>query len=144
MTPMTIEIHGLRLGRGQNDRDSRRQAIARPGREREAVALAIFKRWRFGPIVRDVPKDGSVPPAVEHFRAEIGAGPWLVTLWRVAPGKGLDPHDNLPGSLKHIVDEVASWMGVDDRDELVEWRTEQARGPWGVRVKIEDRERSTT
>lgn len=56
--------------------------------------------------------------------------PWLaiVTLTRISPSSGLDPHDNLPGSLKHVVDEVASLLGIDDRDPRVTWAYEQRRG----------------
>lgn len=158
MTPMTIEIHGLRLGRGGNDSGGwRARFYGRRGvkghdgkagrapmtgskRQREVVSHALVQSLALAraPIVRDVENPGTQ----ELFLKRLGAGPWIVTVTRIAPGSGLDGHDNLATACKHVVDEVASWMGVDDRDERVEWRTEQARGPWGVRVRIEDRERS--
>lgn len=63
-----------------------------------------------------------------HVPAHITFRPIIVTLTRIAPSKGLDPHDNLPGSLKHVVDEVASCLGLDDRDPRVTWMYEQRRG----------------
>jgi hypothetical protein len=39
----------------------------------------------------------------------------------------LDAHDNLPSAFKHIVDELAAWMGVDDADQRVQWRYEQEK-----------------
>ena len=52
--------------------------------------------------------------------------PLVVTVTRIAPGKGLDPHDNLPGACKHVVDEIAAWLDIDDRDTRVSWRYAQA------------------
>lgn len=60
--------------------------------------------------------------------------PCVVTLTRVAPSAGLDD-DNLVGSLKAVRDQVAAWLGVDDRDrQTVRYRYEQARGPWAVQI----------
>lgn len=159
MTPMTIVIHGLRLGRGGNDRGSwkaryygrkkrmgadgkaRREPMTGSRRQRDVVSFAITQvlACRLSHIVRDGGRTLD-----ERFRNALGAGPWTVTVTRVAPGSGLDGHDNLATACKHVIDEVAAWMGVDDRDERVEWRVEQEHGPWGARVRIEDRERSTT
>lgn len=70
----------------------------------------------------------------------------LVTLTRLAPGNGLDPHDNLPGSMKHIVDEITKQLGLkDDRSPMVTWAYDQRRtkrtdlAPWGVEIRIEAR-----
>ena len=65
-----------------------------------------------------------------------------VTLIRLAPsGPGLDPHDNLPSSMKHIVDELTDLLGLpNDRDPRVTWRYDQRRGPWGVEVRIDRRD----
>ena len=68
---------------------------------------------------------GMAPPAL----------PCTVTLTRIAPSNGLDS-DNLPGAAKGIRDQIAQWLGVDDRDPRVQWRYAQERGPWGVRVEI--------
>lgn len=65
--------------------------------------------------------------------------PLLVTLTRIAPSNGLDLGDNLNSSQKHVRDAVAALLGVDDRDPRVTWAYDQARGPWGVRVRIESR-----
>lgn len=62
--------------------------------------------------------------------------PCSVLLTRVAPSNGLDD-DNLAGSLKSVRDEVARWLGVDDRDRVqVRYRYTQRRGPWGVTVEF--------
>jgi hypothetical protein len=58
-------------------------------------------------------------------RAEL-ALPVVVTLQRCAPSSGLDS-DNLLSSLKGCRDQVAKWLGVDDRDPRVEWRYAQGR-----------------
>jgi hypothetical protein len=47
--------------------------------------------------------------------------PVVVIVTRIAPGRGLDEHDNLPGACKHVVDAIAKWLGVDDRDSRVVW-----------------------
>lgn len=60
--------------------------------------------------------------------------PCTVLLTRVGPSNGLDD-DNLRGSLKAVRDQVAQWLGVDDRSPLVVWAYEQRRGKgWGVEV----------
>lgn len=54
--------------------------------------------------------------------------PVVVTLTRVAPSSGLDSHDNLRSAVKSVADQVAQWLGLDDRDPRVTWRYEQRRG----------------
>jgi hypothetical protein len=62
--------------------------------------------------------------------------PCTVLLTRVAPSAGLDD-DNLSGALKGVRDEVAKWLGVDDRHRTqVRYRYAQARGTWGVRIEF--------
>lgn len=61
--------------------------------------------------------------------------PVVVTLTRYAPSNGLDD-DNLRQSLKAIRDQVAEWLGVDDRDRRVLWEYAQARAPWSVAIAI--------
>lgn len=62
--------------------------------------------------------------------------PCAVTLTRVAPSAGLDD-DNLPGSLKGCRDQIAAWIGVDDRKrEIVRYRYAQRRGAWAVEVEF--------
>lgn len=64
--------------------------------------------------------------------------PCLVTLTRIGPTNGLDPFDNLPSSLKGVVDQIAEWLGVDDRkDDRVRYVCRQQRGPsWAVQIEI--------
>lgn len=66
------------------------------------------------------------------------AGPLEVTITRVAPRR-LDS-DNAVSACKGVRDAVALLLGVDDRDDdVVCWRVEQAKGPPGVRVRINGR-----
>lgn len=64
--------------------------------------------------------------------------PLTITVTRVAPGE-LDAHDNLPGACKHVVDAIAEWLGLDDRDRRLSWRYEQSRDgrSCGVTIRIE-------
>lgn len=62
-----------------------------------------------------------------------------VTLCRIAPAP-LDD-DNMHGAFKGIRDEVAAWLGLDDRDVRVRFRLVQQRaqrGYYGVRITVED------
>ncbi len=64
--------------------------------------------------------------------------PCAVTLTRLSE-RFLDD-DNVRDALKAVRDEVAAWLGVDDRDERVTWRYGQQkmqRGCFGVRVQLE-------
>lgn len=62
--------------------------------------------------------------------------PCSVRLTRVAPSNGLDD-DNLTGALKGVRDQVAEWLGVDDRQiDRVRYVYEQRRGPWGVTIEF--------
>lgn len=57
--------------------------------------------------------------------------PCSVLLTRVAFSNGLDD-DGLAGALKGVRDEVANWLGVDDRHrDIVRYRYAQRRGPKG-------------
>ncbi len=63
--------------------------------------------------------------------------PCVVTLTRIAPSNGLDG-DNCQGALKAVRDEVAAWLGVDDkRADLVRYEYDQRRGPWGVEIRFQ-------
>lgn len=62
--------------------------------------------------------------------------PLVITVTRVAPSEGLDPHDGLGAALKGVIDGIADALGVDDRDERLTWRLEQRKGPWAVEVRI--------
>lgn len=63
-------------------------------------------------------------------------GPCAVHLVRMAPGT-LDAHDNLPGSMKHIVDAIADIAGVDDGDPRWTFTYGQEKSKqYGVKIKI--------
>lgn len=75
------------------------------------------------------------------------AGPVRVLLTRVSPPAAngrwakLDEHDNLRGSLKAPVDQVAAWLGRDDADPSIAWSYAQrrgAKGEWRVEILIEE------
>lgn len=63
--------------------------------------------------------------------------PLLVTLTRIGPSNGLDT-DNLAASCKGCRDQIAQWLGVDDRNShIVRYRYAQERGKeWGVRIEF--------
>lgn len=71
--------------------------------------------------------------------------PARITVCRVARGT-LDPHDNLPMTLKGVVDGIADWLVIDDRDPRVRWVYDQAKPAKGtgkyqaVRITIESRD----
>lgn len=74
--------------------------------------------------------------------------PLVITLTRVAPSDGLDPHDGLGAALKGVIDGVADGLGLrDDRDARVTWVLGQRRGHKGayaVEVHIEPRPEPVT
>lgn len=115
---MTFDIP-LRTVSGMNDRSHWRKRAHRVKIERAATSAAIFKAG---------------------LRAWALTAPLVVTLTRIGPTNGLDPFDNLPSALKGCVDEIASWLGVDDRkDDRVRYECKQERGPeWLVRVEIRE------
>ena len=62
--------------------------------------------------------------------------PCSVLLTRVAPSGGVDD-DNLPGALKGVRDQIAEWLGIDDRhSKQVRYVYAQKRGPWGVTIEF--------
>ena len=70
--------------------------------------------------------------------AETPPVPCSVRLTRFAPSNGLDD-DNLAGSLKAVRDQIAEWLGVDDkRRDLVRYVYAQERGVWGVGIEFGD------
>jgi hypothetical protein len=105
----------MRTGRGLNAREHPMTRHKRVKAEREVVAwwLVQYRRQHGKPAV-----------------------PCSVLLTRIAPSNGLDD-DNLVGSLKSVRDEIARWLGVDDKDRnTVRYRYGQKRGPWGVQVEF--------
>lgn len=104
--PLTIP---LRTSRGQNAREHHHARAKRVKAERSAVAWLLL---------------GKPKPAL----------PCVVHMTRIAPSNGLDD-DNLTGALKAVRDQIAEWLGVDDKDTArVKYVCHQERGPWGVRI----------
>ena len=50
-----------------------------------------------------------------------------ITLTRIAP-RALDSHDNLPRSMKAVVDQLASQLCIDDRCRTIHWQYAQRKG----------------
>ena len=113
-----IKLESLNVTFRGTTRGARFAAAAKVRRTRDAVEMVLRSRL------------GNAPSL-----------PLIVTVTRVAPGRGLDAHDNLPGACKHVVDAVAKWLGIDDRDPRVSWRYDQkADGRTvGVGIRIEVR-----
>jgi hypothetical protein len=63
----------------------------------------------------------------------------VITLTRIAP-RALDS-DNLAGSFKHTQDAIAKHIRIDDGDRRLEWRYQQAKGKYGVEVRMERKQR---
>lgn len=90
---------------------------------------------RLAGIIRARTRKAQREAAWTHTLAAVGLSPKLpcvVTVTRVAPSGGLDPHDGLGAALKGIIDGIADALGLaNDRDPRVEWRLAQRRGPAG-------------
>lgn len=94
---------------GQNAREHFRVKAARVKAERFTVRLCLDSKSTRCPF----------------------APPLVVTLTRLSPSR-MDS-DGVVGALKHVRDEVASWLKIDDRhDDLVEYRYAQCKAPRGV------------
>ena len=107
-----IHIPDFRTGRGLNAREHHYARARRVRSERDITAWALRKAAKPTP-------------------------PLVVTLTRIAPSNGVDD-DNLCGSLKACRDQVAAWLGVDDkRRDVVRYEYSQRRGPWAVEIKWE-------
>jgi hypothetical protein len=108
-----IALVPIRTGTGMNAREHHMSRSRRVKAERAHTAIALMQHK---------------PPPL----------PCAVLLTRIAPSSGLDD-DNLAGALKGVRDQVAEWIGVDDRHRLiVRYLYAQERGPWGVRITVED------
>lgn len=100
----------LRTVPGLNAREHFRVRAKRVKAERTAVAWALV---------------GKTKPAI----------PCSVRLTRVGPATCDD--DNLSGALKAVRDEIAKWLGIDDRhSRQVRYVYEQRKGPWGVGIEF--------
>lgn len=99
-----VTIHGLRLVSEANARGSWHGGASRAAAQRRAVALTLR-------TLRPI------------------AVPCNVRIVRIAPSR-LDD-DNLARAAKAVRDQIAEWLGVDDRDPRVSWSVAQTKG--GVR-----------
>jgi hypothetical protein len=107
----------IRTVPGQNVREHFRARARRVKAEREAAAWSLMLAQR---------PDKAVKPPL----------PCAVRLTRVAPSNGLDD-DNLAGALKAVRDQIAAWLGVDDkRSDVVRYVYAQRRGPWAVEIEF--------
>lgn len=107
----------IRTVPGMNVREHWRARARRVKAERQAVAWALLLAQR-------------------PDRAKRPELPCTVRLTRVAPSAGVDD-DNLTGALKGVRDQVAAWLGVDDKLRgLVRYVYEQRRGPWSVEIEF--------
>lgn len=103
-----------------NERGSSRNAGKKIAARRQGVKMVVRNAWG---------------------RQVIEAPGLQVTLTRVAP-RALDGHDNLPHSMKPIVDGIADALGINDRDPRVSWLYAQRRGEvreYAVELRIEPR-----
>lgn len=101
----------IRTVPGLNARELWQVRSSRVKKERKAVALFLAGHKR--------------PPI-----------PCSVLLTRVAPSGGVDD-DNLSGALKGVRDQVAQWIGIDDRhNKQVRYVYAQKRGPWSVTIQF--------
>lgn len=107
-----VTIHGLRLVSEANARGSWHAGAARAAEQRRATWLALRPHRPVGV-------------------------PCVVRIVRIAPS-ALDD-DNLARAAKAVRDEVASWLGVDDRDARVSWCVAQTKGAvreYAVRIIV--------
>ncbi len=103
-----------------------------------ALWLEIVARLQRGGAEREAARFAMGDPRI--MRDMFRATSLVTTITRIAPCK-LDS-DNAVGAAKHVRDAVAKVLGVDDRDERVEWRVEQRKGgvrEYAVRIDIEAR-----
>lgn len=109
---LDVTIPGLRLVSEANARGAWHSGAKRAASQRRTVGLVLRTRR---------------PVAV----------PCVVTITRIAPCQ-LD-NDNLARAAKAVRDEVARWLGVDDRDVRVVWHVAQAKGrprEYAVRIAV--------
>ncbi len=103
------------LGRGQNMREHYRVRANRVKAEREAVKAALARHFV-----------GHISSAMDN--ESNGARITLHRPWARVP---LDS-DNLSGAFKGVRDEVAAFLGVDDRSERLHWIYTQSKQPKGT------------
>ena len=121
MTTLLTVVVPVRTVTEGNAKGYWRTAHRRAKEQRNATAWALMGtvRWT-GPGWRPQP-------------------PLTVKLTRIAP-RQLDPGDNCNASMKHVRDEVAKWLCIDDRHEhLCRYEYAQEKGKpreYAVRIEI--------
>lgn len=118
-------------------------AFARGGASMNAVHAAKRKIKQQRATTADVLRHFGAPPGLYVPCAAIGGemtgNTFVVTFTRTTPGIGLDKDENLRMAFKHVKDQVADWLGLNDRDDRIEWRYAQEKAPKGrVRIEVED------
>ena len=127
MIPLVIRIPNLvTRNTANNSQGTTRGAMFARARERKGIRNAVRL---------------CVAVGLKAHRVTLDAfAPCIVTITRIAPSRGLDAWDGLPGALKPCVDGVADAFGLtDDRDSRIEWRCDQARGrpkEYGITITI--------
>ena len=112
-TTVTAELVGLRVHNPLNGREHWR-VVAKRAKTEKALTRAVLLNL--------------VLPEL----------PVVVTLTRM--GKRLFDIEAVGASLKHVKDAVADAYGLDDADQRIEWRFEQAvAGVYGVKLKVAGR-----
>lgn len=107
----TIDVQ---LGRGQNMREQHFARAKRVKAEREATSMALGRTPTWRPEIALLEYEGA-----------------RITLHRPWARVPLDS-DNLSGAFKGVRDEVASFLGVDDRSERLHWIYTQSKQPNGT------------
>jgi len=78
---------------------------------------------------RDRKHQRDVMRIMTQANVKIPVFPAKVTITRIAPSNGLDPHDGLGAALKGVIDGIADGLGLkNDRDPSVQWILTQKRG----------------
>ena len=98
------------------------------------------EHWRFT-AKRAREQRGTTAIVMQPYAFRLkGYFPLLVTFTRISPGSGLDAHDNLPSSMKHVCDGLCDVLGISDRDPRIAFRYDQRRGKrgeYGVEIRLE-------
>lgn len=111
---IAFTVPGLRVKNGENTREH----WGTKQKRKKKTYRAVGESW-----------------LVAKGRTALPPPPYLVVLTRVGPAK-MDPDGNST-ALKHVQDEVARRLGVDDGDEAkVSWQYAQEKGPYAVRVEV--------
>lgn len=128
MTPLVIEIPGLRTVNEKNQR------------EHWAVKARRTKEIR---NVTTIVASATIGMSKDPFwQTRDKTEPLVVTLTRIAPRR-LDVGDNLNLSLSGARDSIAQLLGIDDGSDLITWLYTQERSKpktYGVRITIAPRE----